>query len=159
MMIWLNNKIKNVATALAYSFPISPDTKQTTYNKTKDNQMNNTETIFHRSKGKRIQTKFRKLDKLAKQEKEIKEERKSIQESIKREFQLEMANTGKHIMLEESGDVAGCITKTSVESKYSIVTSDKEHFTKILSLCSHILQMDNIKPSKESFRYTFKWTK
>ena len=121
--------------------------------------MNNTETTFHRSKGRRIQAKFRKLDRLAKQEKEIKEERKSIQESIKREFQLEMASTGKHIMLEESGDVAGCITKTSVESKYSIVTSDKEHFTKILSLCSHILQMDNIKPSKESFRYTFKWTK
>ena len=120
--------------------------------------MNNTETIIHRSKGKRIQHKFRKLDGLAQQEREIRLEIQSIKESIKREFQLEMAATGKHILLEHSGDVAGCVTKTSVESKYSIATSDKEHFTKILSLCSHILQMDNIRPSKESFRYTFKWT-
>ena len=120
--------------------------------------MNNTETIIHRSKGKRIRNKFRKLDQLAQQAREIKLESESIKEGIKREFQMEMATIGKHIVLENSGDVAGCVTKTSVQSKYSISTSDKEHFTKILSLCSHILQMDNIKPSKESFRYTFKWT-
>ncbi|MDC0317968.1 hypothetical protein OAL45_00770 [bacterium] len=120
--------------------------------------MNNTETIIHRSKGKRIRNKFRKLDQLAQQAREIKLESESIKESIRREFQMEMATTGKHIILESSGDVAGCVTKTGIQSKYAISTSDKEHFTRILSLCSHILQMDNIKPSKESFRYTFKWT-
>ena len=157
-MIWLNNKIENVATALAYSFAISLQTSKQHTTKTKEHQMTTTNTYHHTNQKNSIHKKFKRLEELKQQENNIKQERKAIQDNLKRQFQLEDADTGKHLVLDSVGDIAGCITKTSVESKFSIVTSDKEHFTKILSLCSHILQMANIKPSKESFRYTFKWT-
>lgn len=121
--------------------------------------MNTTNTYHPTNQKNSIHKKFKRLEELKESENRIKFERQNIQDSLKRQFKLEAAETGKHFVLDSIGDIAGCITKTSVESKYSIVTSDKEHFTRILSLCSHILQMDNIKPSKESFRYTFKWTK
>ena len=157
-MIWLNDENQDVATALAYSLAISRQTRKqhTTTNERK--QMTTTNTYHHTNQKNSIHKKFKRLEELKQQENNIKQERQTIQDNLKRQFQLEDAETGKHLVLDSVGDIAGCITKTSVESKFSIVTSDKEHFTKILSLCSHILQMDNIKPSKESFRYTFKWT-
>jgi hypothetical protein len=128
--------------------------KQTVYNKTKDNQM---ETTLHKTRQTTtIHNAFLELTILKKQEKDIKKKISNIQETIKAQFQLDNAETGKHIILDNQGDVAGSITISKIETKNAIVFDCVEHFTTVLKMVAHVLKLENIKPSKTSRRYTFK---
>ena len=115
------------------------------------------ETILHKTKRTTsIHNDFCELAILKKQEKDIKKQITAKQDSLKLQFDLENAETGKHIILDNHGDVAGSVTISEVKTKNSIVFDCVEHFTKVLKFVAHLLKLENIKPSKTSRRYLFK---
>jgi len=115
------------------------------------------EAILHKTKQTTtIHNTFLELALLKKQEKDLKKQITEKQEQLKLQFKLNEAETGKHIILDNQGDVAGSVTISEVKSKNAIVFDCVEHFTQVLKFVAHLLKLENIKPSKTSRRYTFK---
>ena len=115
------------------------------------------ETTLHKTKQTTsIHNTFMELTLLKKQEKDVRKQIAEKQESLKLQFDLQNAETGKHIVLDNRGDVAGSVTISEVKSKNAIVFDCVEHFTTVLKMVAHVLKLENIKPSKTSRRYTFK---
>ena len=115
------------------------------------------ETTLHKTKRTTsIHNAFLELTLLKKQEKDLKKQITEKQEQLKLQFKLNEAETGKHIVLDNQGDVAGSVTISEVKSKNAIVFDCVEHFTKVLKMVAHVLKLENIKASKTSRRYTFK---